>query len=447
MTASDTHPGYELHFSSSDHSPLALADGVVISLGRFRHDVEKSCDLLSGDGDVLVHCRGRYAFSVALLAAWMAEKTVILPPDSLDETLESIRSGCNISHEFDSRWADSLLTRKRDNAHGEWCVSLQNHENALQLFTSGSTGKPKTIFKSIASLFDEAVTLQQQFDWPHGPVTGSVPPTHLYGLTFTLLLPWVLGAPWIDDIPLFPDDIHRTLKKISGKILISVPTQYKALLQHGSDLSQVTCVSAAAPLPAKLADAWKQKFNTEILEIYGSTETGVIGYRRQISSPMWQAFPPVQLTTESGLLKVRSPFVSHAWKSGFLTADRVKQENATLFQLLGRADSIVKIAGKRISLTKIENRLLSCPGVAEAAVISVPEEGHVREYAIWAAVKKQQDYSLSVRQLQFDLRGKLESIEIPRRIIIVDELPHTANGKLPLDAVKKLFDSKKLQRV
>jgi acyl-coenzyme A synthetase/AMP-(fatty) acid ligase len=448
MMASETRLSYDLHFSSSEYSPLALTNGTAISLGQFRNDVLKNCDHLpEGNGKVLINCHGRYAFSVALLASWLAGKTVILPPNTLDETLDVIRSQGSLAYEFDSTWSTALLDGKSEIVHGDWPVSLENFDNALELFTSGSTGKSKIIVKSIANLFDEVITLRDQFDWPNGPITGSVPPTHLYGLTFTVLLPWILHTPWIDDIPLFPSDITRILKNSASQTLISVPTQYKALLQDHADLSQITCISAAAPLPAELATKWKQRFGSEILEIYGSTETGVIGYRKQVSVSAWKAFPNVRLEAEAGILKVCSPFVSHTWKNGYLTADKVILENATTFQLLGRADSIVKIAGKRISLTKIENGLLSCPGVVEAAVIAVPEKGYVRDNAIWAAVIGKQEHPLSARQLQADLRGKLESIEIPRRIVIVDKLPHTANGKLPLTAIKKLFGRGKPQRV
>ncbi len=447
MTAVEPRLSYDLHFSSSENSPLALAKATAISLGQFRNDVQQSRAHLQGKGAIMISCHGRYAFSVALLASWLAGKTVILPPNTLDETLAAIRSQNNLCHEFDSSWSDSLLSGKPESSHGDWPVRLDNLENALQLYTSGSTGKPKVIFKSTANLFDEVIALRGQFDWPNGPITGSVPPNHLYGLSFTVLLPWILRTAWVDDIPLFPGDITRTLENTASRTLISIPTQYKALLQDDANLKHVTCISAAAPMPIALARQWKQRYGTEILEIYGSTETGVIGYRKQATASKWQAFPAVHLATEAGVLKVRSPFASQAGDNGLLTADRVTLESEKFFHLLGRADSIVKIAGKRISLTNIENGLLSCPGVAEAVVIAVPETGYVRDNAIWAAVIAKHGHALTPRQLQSELRGKLEGIEIPRRIAIVDALPRTASGKLPLDTIKKLFSRHKPQRV
>jgi len=172
-----------------------------------------------------------------------------------------------------------------------------------------------------------------------------------------------------------------------------------------------------------------------------------VGHRRHTFTGKWQAFPQVDLSVEQDLLKVESPFVSDEFTGGFLTADRVSLEDQGHFQLLGRADAIVKIAGKRVSLTNIEDSICTCPGVAEAAVIAVPAKGLVRDLAIWAAVVADGDYPLSPRQLQAALRDKLEGIEIPRRILVVKQLPHTASGKLPGKAVANLFDEHDRARV
>ncbi|MEE9342037.1 MAG: AMP-binding protein [Gammaproteobacteria bacterium] len=446
MIATERQSGYVVNFSSTEDIPLAFSSGSAISLGKFRQDVLQNSERLTDKGDVLISCHGRYAFSVALLAAWLAEKTVILPPDTLNKTRATIHSHCCIAHEFDAAWSESLLPEEATTRHGNWSVTL-SPETSLQLFTSGSTGEPKAITKTIGNLLDEAITLSEQFDWPDSPIVGSVTPNHLYGLTFTILLPWILQLPWVDDIPLFPGDIVNTLKQTGSRTLISIPTQYKALLQDTSDLSHLVCISAAAPLFADLSAQWKQRNNYDILEIYGSTETGIIAHRRQSITTAWNAFPNVSLSTEKGLLKICSPFVSPTWAMGFQTADRVTLESDRSFQLLGRADAIVKIAGKRVSLSKIEKRLLSCEGVAEAVVVAVPETGHIRDSSIWAAVTAKKQHKLTSRQLQEDLRGQLEGIEIPRRIVITDTLPRTANGKLPLDAIKILFNSDKPQHV
>ena len=447
MTAPDQPDNGCLHFASSETQPLACMAGTAISLGQFRTDVERLATQLPRAGDTLISCPGRYAFSVGLLASWLSNRTVVLPPNHLEETLQDIRSRFDIAFECDANWGQQLHDNQSSAAHGSWEPQLPQDSHAVKLFTSGSTGTPRVITKSVANLLDEARALAAEFDWPAGPVVAGVPPQHLYGLTFSILLPWVLGNAWVDDMPRYPGDVLQALQHNNGKTLISVPAQYQATLEDGTDLRGILCVSAAAPLPGSLARAWQQQHGTDILEIYGSTETGVVGHRRHTFTGKWQAFPQVDLSVEQDLLKVESPFVSDEFTGGFLTADRVSLEDQGHFQLLGRADAIVKIAGKRVSLTNIEDSICTCPGVAEAAVIAVPAKGLVRDLAIWAAVVADGDYPLSPRQLQAALRDKLEGIEIPRRILVVEQLPHTASGKLPGKAVANLFDEHDRARV
>jgi len=439
MTTPDRPDNYCLHFTSSETQPLAYMTGTAISLGQFQADVERLTTQLQCDGDTLISCPGRYAFSVGLLASWLSNRTVVLPPNHLDETLQDIRDRFNIAFECDANWGQQLPGYSSGTAHGSWKLRLPNDIHAVKLFTSGSTGTPKVITKSVANLLDEARAIATKFDWPAGPMVAGVPPQHLYGLTFSILLPWVLGNAWVDDMPRYPGDVLQALQHNNGKTLISVPAQYQATLEDGTDLRGILCVSAAAPLPGDLALSWQQHHGTDILEIYGSTETGVVGYRRHTSTETWQAFSQVDLSVEQDLLKVDSPFVSNEFTDGFLTADRALLEDQGRFHLLGRADAIIKIAGKRVSLMKIEDSLCTCPGVAEAAVIAVPAKGLVRDIAIWAAVVADGDYPLSPRQLQAELRDKLDGIETPRRILIVEQLPRTASGKLPGKAVENLF--------
>jgi len=440
MTAPDQPDNCCLHFASSETQPLACMAGTAISLGQFQADIERLARQLQHDGDILISCPGRYAFSVGLLASWLSKRTVVLPPNHLNETLRDIRNRFNIAFECDAEWGRQLPGNNSSAAHGSWEPQLPANLHALKLFTSGSTGTPRIITKSVTRLLNEARAIAAEFDWPDGPVVAGVPPQHLYGLTFSILLPWVLGNAWVDDMPRYPGDVLLALQQNGGKTLISVPAQYQATVEDGTDLHGILCVSSAAPLPGSLARQWQQQHGTDILEIYGSTETGVVGHRRHTSTGTWQTFPQVKLSVEQDLLKVDSPFVSDEFTDGFLTADRVLLDEQGHFHLLGRADAIVKIAGKRVSLTNIEDSICTCHGVAEAAVIAVPAKGVVRDMAIWAAVVAAGDYPLSPRQLQAELRDKLDGIEIPRRILVVDQLPRTSSGKLPCNAVAQLFD-------
>lgn len=436
-----------LRFSSNEVKPLACVSGKPITVGQFRTDVSRFSAQLRRGGDILISCTGRYAFSVALLASWLSGKSVLLPPNCLDETLRDIRKRFEIAFECDADWGRRLPGYTVAAPHNCWKPTLSGGMQAVKLFTSGSSGEPRVVTKSIANLLDETHAVASEFEWPIGPVVATVPPQHLYGLTFSVLLPWVTGNAWVNEMPQYPRDVYQVVHRSGGRTLISVPVQYQALLEDSDAFRGILCVSAAAELHRGLAREWQQRTGGAILEIYGSTETGVIGHRRQTADEMWQPFPQLILSIEKDLLKVRSPFMGDDPTAEFLTADRAAIQERGKFLLLGRSDTIVKIAGKRVSLTNIEDTIVSCPGVAEAVVVAVPAKGLVRDIAIWAVVVSKGDHLLSPRQLQSYLRGKLDGVEIPRRILMADSLPFKPTGKLPRRSILKLFDNHNRVRI
>jgi 4-coumarate--CoA ligase (photoactive yellow protein activation family) len=382
-----------------------------------------------------------------MLAAWLSGKSVLLPPNFLDETLRDIRDRFEIALECDAGWGRRLPGYTDAMGHGCWEPIVTGDLQAVKLFTSGSSGEPRIVTKSLANLLNEADAVASEFEWPAGPVVATVPPQHLYGLTFSVLLPWVTGNAWVDEMPQYPRDIYQVFQRSGGRIFISVPVQYQAMLACGDVPRGIFCVSAAAKLPRSLAQQWQQRFGNAILEIYGSTETGVIGYRQKTSVETWQPFPQVKLSVERNLLKVQSPFMGDGTPAEFLTADRVALREGGRFLLLGRSDTIVKIAGKRVSLTFIEDSILSYPGIVEAAVIAVPAGGLVRDVAIWAVIVSKEDQLLSTRKLQSYLRSRLDGVEVPRRILVVDHLPRTPTGKLPRRSILELFEDHDRARI
>lgn len=439
---------YQIVFSSTEQSPIAYAGGRAIALATFKSDVTKLQALLQENQvrKTLITTSGRYAFSVALLASWLAEARVILPPDQHAMSIEKIRIEHAPGFECNARWGKQLLARQSarqpesGQPHGVWKVDFAANLEAVLLYTSGSTGAPVIARKTVGNLLEEANYIYTRFDWPDAAIVGTVPAQHLYGLTFSMMLPWVSGLPWVDEVPLYPRDITKALAQCDAGTLISVPAHYKALIEEGAVPRGLVCVSAAAPLATSTARDWQKKYGRHILEIYGSTETGVVAHRHQLQDENWQVFAPVKLALVAGLLNVSSPFVREQSGGGFQTADRAVLEGDQ-FQLLGRSDAIVKIGGKRISLRVIEQALVSCNGVKDAVVIAVDVQSMVRDKAIWAVVEADKTSQLNANILRAMLRQTLDGVSIPRRIAIVDNLPRNASGKHSRQLVLASFEN------
>ena len=103
-----------------------------------------------------------------------------------------------------------------------------------------------------------------------------------------------------------------------------------------------------------------------VIEIYGSTETGGIGWRVQGNKPLtpWTLFEDMSLTHTDDGWQLHSPYLFDP--SGFLLDDQISLQDDGRFILHERLDRIVKIEEKRLSLTELEQRLLATPWVAEA---------------------------------------------------------------------------------
>lgn len=434
---------YPFCFSSSSDLPFAYLAGQTVDIARFKRDVcALQADLeRSKPGNTLITASGRYAFSVALLASWLAGRSAILPPDNHRATLENIYLRDSVSFECDLAWeADLIENNQTETGHGSWSVQLQGEANAVIIYTSGSTGEPVGIVKTIENLFAEVNCLNECFEWPAGPIVGTVPSQHLYGLTFTVLLPWCRGIPLVDSIPVFPLDVSRVLRETQAKALVSVPAHYKALLHNDFKATSLFSISAAAFLHQDVSLAWAQQNGLPITEIYGSTETGVVASRVSPDSELWQILPKVKLRFKSELLFVSSPFVSTQWPQGFQSSDLGALENENQFRLLGRADSVVKICGKRVSLKEIERVLFECDGVDDVAVLAMDVDGQIRDRVIWAALVLTEPIPISVLRQQ--LRSRLDSISIPKRFIITDSLPRNKSGKVLRQALESLFEER-----
>ena len=220
------------------------------------------------------------------------------------------------------------------------------------LQTSGSSGKSKMIEKSLAQMIKESEYLACELNFSaQNTFFSSVSHRHMFGLTFKVFLPLVLGASVIADELNYPEAILGL--ELANHVFIASPVLLGALVQSpaASALKSLSgIVSAGSPLKKELRDELGKICDARIIEIYGSTETGIVARDEGCGLRLFGA---VNAGLDGrGALNVSSP-----WCEFFQTNDAASIDDGRL-TLQGRIDRIVKLNDKRVSLESIEAKLL-----------------------------------------------------------------------------------------
>ncbi|MBY0401411.1 AMP-binding protein [Myxococcota bacterium] len=399
-----------------------------------------------GSHVLLVSGGDRYAIAAALLGALARGHAVALPPNLRRESIFAVQSRPEIAALLHDTEAGiplrlSQLLASPDGGPPLVAPFAPRAGVLATVFTSGSTGPLVAAPKTAAALFGEAHALAKSFGiGPGDRIVGSVPPVHIYGLLFTLLLPLAAGAAFARETPHHAEAIAHCVRSHRAALLVTVPVQLRALagLREGALAGLAQVVSSTGPLPDAVAREFRERHGLAVREVFGSTETGGIAHRLRSAEPpeRWRPFDGVEVSTSvDGRLAVDSPFLDEALPRPFVTGDLVELAADGRFEHLGRVDGIVKIAGRRVSLQEMEDALRRQPGVADAAVVAIAAEAG-RGHQLLAAVAPADCELARVRA------GLLEQFEpscLPRRLIGLDAVPREENGKLQRARVLRRF--------
>lgn len=402
-------------------------------------------------------------FAAALMGAWYAGKTVYLPGDALPGTCHGLRAHDVVFlGRFDDRWHP--VATPPDGDGDEPLASLDADACRLVIYTSGSSGAPVALPKRLRQLQREVHTLEQLFgaDIGDSDVLATVSHQHIYGLLFKILWPLTAHRPFIADSVVYPAEILAQLRR-RRTIVVSGPAHLKRLpasfdagafdsVASGSATGDADTLharvgaifSSGGPLSIEAVRAVESTFGIAPIEVYGSSETGGIAWRQRSggSEQPWAPLTDVTVRQHEDTIAVRSPHLADdQWH---VLADHAVVHGDGRFTLGGRADRIVKIEGKRVSLTGIEDLLTRSGLVSDAramiltdnrdevVVVVVPSEDG------WALMRRERTSSL--RQA-FDalLAEHLDPIARPRRWRILDALPLNAVGKATVEELTRLF--------
>ena len=419
------------HAPALDHAALceqALSVAAALQARGVRH--------------LAVHLEDAAELAIALLGAWRAGVSVLLPADLQAQTRQ--------------RWAgdvDLWLTDQPGDTRLDELqqpplpgAALDLDQCRLSLCTSGSSGEPKRIDKTLRQLANEVQALEPLWgaDLGEACIIGSVATQHIYGLLFRVLWPLCAGRPFVRKQLAFPEDMQRASREHPAFAWVASP----ALLKRMGDnldwpaLSAVRRVfSSGGALPHEAAQSLYQRLQQWPTEILGSSETGGIAWRQ--GQALWQPFTAVELSQDSdGALLIASPYLP----AGHIehTADAARIASDGRFELLGRLDRIVKLEEKRISLPMLEQALVAHEWVAEAR-LGVVQENRASLGALLVlsdaglfALREHGRRSLT-ESLREHLKAHCEALALPRRWRLLRQLPLNSQGKLPQAEVDALL--------
>lgn len=330
---------------------------------------------------------------------------------------------------------------------------IVSDETKILMFTSGSTGHPKAVLQRMTEFeLDNAFILSRWYDeFAKRKVCAVNSQHHIYGFLFTISLPFATGTPFRRKRIEFPEEFESLDDE--SYMIIAVPAFLKRTCAEISGensekklpLKNPWIFTSGGAVSPELAKDTERVFGFCPLEVYGSTETSGIAYRQQSKNGLvWTPFDnaKIWLDKDDGCLTIISPYIKDP--KGFKTGDLAEMYEDGTFLLKGRADSIVKIEEKRISVTEVENRLMQSGLVLDCSVVPMSDR---RQYLAAAIVLNQEGKNkfcnaekyLINRWFHDYLLQFFENVVLPKKWRYLEKLPADVQGKKHKNEIQALF--------
>ena len=406
----------------------------VVTVAAFLADVAALAARLPHAAAAVNLCEDRYAFLVAFVALASRGQINLLPPSrvphAIDEALAAHPGSYTIGDAaLDPEPPQYLRFAPEGIARDAPPMLITDAAQVAIGYTSGSTGVPRANPKrwdklAISSGHNDALLRALAGGDYH--VVATVPPQHMYGLEFSVLLPLFGHAAVHAGRPFFAADIAAALGSLpEPRILVTTPVHLRALVDSSQSLPAFSgIVSATAPLTRELARAAEARFKAPVQEVFGSTETCVIAHRRTAHEEAWMPYAGVVLHPQPDGTRIEAPQLAQP----VVLADLVELRDDGRFQLRGRNTDLLEIAGKRASLGDLTHKLLAVPGVRDGVVFQLGDTDAmgVRRIAALAIAP-----GVSAAAILDTLRGSIDPVFLPHPLKLVDALPRSETGKLP----------------
>ncbi|HEY0364757.1 MAG TPA: AMP-binding protein, partial [Solirubrobacteraceae bacterium] len=326
----------------------------------------------------------------------------------------------------------------------------------LITFTSGTAGEPKAVVHAQRYLAGQRLQAEHWLDARPGELVWCTAASGWSKSARNVFIaPWLRGAAaLLHDERFDPDERLALLDEEPVAVLCMAPTEYRIIAKRAQPRPTPTLrglVAAGEALNPEVLRAWHAATGLWVRDGYGQTETGQITGmpigREAVPGSMGRPLPGIDAWVQDGEL-VLDPATVPTFFRGYLgdeapngtwhTGDRVTQDDEGFLFFEGRTDDVIISAGYRIGPFEVESALVEHPAVAEAAVVSAPDDE--RGAVVRAVVVLRDGHEPSealARELQDHVKGQTAPYKYPRIVDFARELPKTASGKVRRAALRQ----------
>ncbi len=344
---------------------------------------------------------------------------------------------------------------------------------ALILYTSGTTGSPKGVLLSADAMAAGLDGLAEAWDWTAADTLAhGLPMFHVHGLVLGVFGALRIGSRLVHTVRPTPANYARAVAEHGGTLLFGVPTVWSRIGDDPASAAALTdarlLVSGSAPLPVPVFERVRELTGQAPVERYGMSETMITmavradGERR----PGWVGVPVAgvesrlravadgpdgePVTTDEdvpadgesiGELQVRGPSLfdgylnrpeatAQTWTADgwFRTGDAAVVDAGGYHRIVGRNSvDLIKSGGYRIGAGEVETALLAYAGISEAAVVGEPDDDLGQRIVAHVVCP---DGPVDAQEVMDFVGERLSKHKRPREVVVVDELPRNAMGKV-----------------
>jgi len=342
----------------------------------------------------------------------------------------------------------------------------EDTDAALLLFTSGTTSKPKLVPLTEQSLLRSAANVAAALQLGAADRCLNVMPLfHIHGLVAGLLAPIAAGGSVVCTPGFRAPDVLGWIAELRPTWYTAVPTIHQAMLDvvrqragtgHAVRSAFRVVRSSSAALPVRVMEELEEVFGAPVIEAYGMTEAA----HQMTSNPLppearkpgsvgTAAGPDVAVLDDGGRvlpartvgeIVIRGPTVTAGYLDNpaanaavfvdgwFRTGDQGRFDDDGYLTITGRLKEIINRGGEKVAPREVDEALLEHPDVVHAVAFAIPHSRLGEE--VGAAVVLREGAQVTAAQLRVFVSDRLARFKVPRRVVVIDEIPRGRTGKL-----------------